>query len=322
MHIRIVTPARSGSRHGNRNTAERWATHLRSLDHQVDIAISWTGQECDVLIALHARRSHASIKAWKSACPTRPLLLVLTGTDLYRDIHLNEDARESLALADHMVVLQREGLSELSSALRHKTSVIYQSIRAVKRQIPPRSYCLITVIGHLREEKDPFCAAQALAQLPKDMPIRVVHLGKAMSPAFKKEARIQMRTEPRYEWLGECDHATAMRWLSRSHAMVISSHMEGGAHVVSEAIAIGVPVIASKISGNIGLLGKGFPAYYPVGNHAALSLLLARLAHDVQWREKLASAVRSRQDLIDPELELHSLSRVLAKITRHHSRSQ
>ena len=322
MYILIVTPARSGSRHGNRNTAERWAAHLRSLDHQVDVAISWTGQECDVLIALHARRSHASIKAWKSAHPTRPLLLVLTGTDLYRDIRSNDDARESLELADHMVVLQREGLSELSPALRCKTSVIYQSVRAVKRQAPPRSYCLITVIGHLREEKDPFRTVRALAHLPKDMPIRVVHLGKAMSPEFKKEARMQMRAEPRYEWLGECDHATAMRWLSRSHAMVISSHMEGGAHVVSEAIAIGVPVIASKISGNIGLLGKGFPAFYPVGDSAALALLLARLSHDVRWREKLAAAVGSRQDLIEPARERRSLAKVLTKITRHHSRSQ
>jgi putative glycosyltransferase (TIGR04348 family) len=315
MHVVIVTPARPGSRHGNRNTAERWAAHLRALGHKIDITQTWRGEDCGALIALHARRSHASIKAWKAAHPNRPLVLVLTGTDLYRDIRTDDDARESLRLADRMVVLQREGLSEIGAALRRKTCVIHQSVRAVKRQALPRSYCLITVIGHLREEKDPFRAALALTHLPADMAIRVVHLGKAMSSDFAREARALMRSEPRYRWLGELDHAGAMRWLARSHAMVISSRMEGGAHVVSEAIAIGVPVIGSAIGGNTGLLGKRYPALFPVGNDVALSRLLVRTSADAPWRTGLEAAVKSRRHLVDPALERRSLARLLANLT-------
>ena len=243
------------------------------------------------------------------------MVLVLTGTDLYRDIHSDDDARESLRLADRMVVLQREGLSELGAALRRKTFVIHQSVRAVKRQALPRSYCLITVVGHLREEKDPFRAALALRRLPADKAIRVVHLGKAMSPDFAREARALMRSEPRYRWLGELDHAGAMRWLARSHAMVISSRMEGGAHVVSEAIAIGVPVIASAIGGNTGLLGKRYPALFPVGNDVALSRLLLRTSGDARWRTALEAAVKSRSHLIDAALERRSLAKLLANLT-------
>ncbi len=92
-----------------------------------------------------------------------------------------------------------------------------------------------------------------------------------------------MRAEPRYRWLGELDHAGAMRWLARSHVMVISSRMEGGAHVVSEAIGIGVPVIASAISGNIGLLGEDYPGYYPFANETALAAQLARAHSDPAW---------------------------------------
>ena len=267
-----------------------------------------------MLIALHARRSHASAKAWKAAHPQRPLVLVLTGTDLYRDIHEDDAARESLRLADRLVVLQREGLSELRAGLQAKIRVIHQSVRTVKRQEPPRRYCLITVIGHLREEKDPFRTAHALVRLPQDTAIHVVHLGKAMSPAFAREARVLMRAEPRYRWLGECDHAGAMRWLARSHAMVISSRMEGGAHVVSEAIAIGVPVIASAVGGNIGLLGKRYPGLYPVGDDAALSRLLARAARDRQWRDRLEATVMTRQHLVDPALERRSLAKLLAEL--------
>lgn len=314
MRIVIVTPAPPGSRHGNRNTALRWARHLRALGHRVVITLAWAGEECDVLIALHARRSHASIKAFKSAHPRRPLILVLTGTDLYRDIRSDAGAKQSLKLADRMVVLQPQGLAELDAGLRAKTRVIFQSVHAVRRQAPPQSYCLVTVIGHLREEKDPFRAALALARLPADTNIRVVHLGAAMSPEFAREARALGRYEPRYRWLGELDHAGAMRWLARSHAMVISSLMEGGAHVVSEAIAIGVPVLASNVSGNIGLLGRAYPAYYAVGDDQALAVLLARAAGEPAWLAQLAKKVTARSKQGEPARERAALARLLADI--------
>ena len=315
LRIIIVTPAAPGSRHGNRNTALRWARHLRALGHQSQVALEWDGREADILIALHARRSHAAISAWKAAHPDRPLALVLTGTDLYRDIRGDADARASLRLADRMVVLQAKGLDELSAAERAKTRVIYQSVRPLRRQAPPRSYFLATVIGHLRDEKDPFRAAQALAHLPQRA-IRVVQLGQAMTPEMGAQARALMRAEPRYRWLGELDHAGAMRWLARSHAMVISSRMEGGAHVVSEAIAAGVPVIASAIPGNIGLLGEDYSGYYPFGDEAALAALLARAHDDPHWLAGLAAAVKARRREVDPAAERKAIARLIADLLR------
>ena len=170
------------------------------------------------------------------------------------------------------------------------------------------------MIGHLREEKDPFRAALALARLPAGANVRVVHLGQAMSADYAREARSLMNYEPRYRWLGELNHAGAMRWLARSHAMVISSLMEGGAHVVSEAIAMGVPVIASDVSGNIGLLGAAYPGLYPVGDDKALAALLARAARDPGWLARLAALVATRRGEVDPQLERKSLARLLADI--------
>lgn len=314
LRIVIVTPAAPGSRHGNRNTALRWARHLRALGHKTQVALEWDGREADILIALHARRSHAAMHAWKTAHPRRPLALVLTGTDLYRDIRHDAEARASLRLADRMVVLQAKGLDELSAAQRAKTRVIFQSVRPLRRLSPPRSYFLVTVIGHLREEKDPFRAALALAHLPQTR-IRVVQVGQAMTPEMGRKARALMRAEPRYRWLGERDHAGAMRWLARSHAMVISSRMEGGAHVVSEAIAIGVPVIASAIPGNIGLLGDGYPAYYPFGDDAALAAQLARAHGDPRWLAALANAVRARRHEVDPATERSAIAQLIADLT-------
>ncbi|TSA13138.1 MAG: TIGR04348 family glycosyltransferase [Betaproteobacteria bacterium] len=315
LRVLIVTPAAPGSRHGNRVTALRWAGHLRALGHEAEVALEWDGHDCDVLVALHARRSHGAIHAWKSTHPALPLALVLTGTDLYRDIRSDADARASLRLADRLVVLQPRGVDELTPAQRAKTGVIFQSVRTLQRRAPPRSYFLVTVIGHLRDEKDPFRAARALAHLPQRA-IRVVQLGQAMTPETGREARAIMRAEPRYRWLGELDHAGAMRWLARSHAMVISSRMEGGAHVVSEAIAMGVPVIASAIRGNIGLLGEDYPGYYPFGNEVALAALLARAQSDPAWLATLEAAVRARARQVDPATERAAIDRLIADLIR------
>lgn len=306
LKIQIVTPAPAGSRHGNRNTALRWAAHLRALGHRVVVDTEWRGAPADALIALHARRSHASVAAWKKAYPERVLVLVLTGTDLYRDICSDGDAQASLGLADRLVVLQSEGLKELKASHRRKATVVHQSVRPIKRRSPPAGQFLVTVIGHLREEKEPFCAARALQYLPESN-LRIVQLGKALSDEMASKARRFMKADARYRWLGELPHGAAMRWLARSHAMVISSRMEGGAHVVSEAIAAGVPVLASRISGNVGLLGDRYPGYFPVGNERALATLIERAQLDSAFLVSLEGAVKARRALVRRGAERRAL---------------
>jgi glycosyltransferase involved in cell wall biosynthesis len=102
-----------------------------------------------------------------------------------------------------------------------------------------------------------------------------------------------------------------MRWLARSHAMVISSRMEGGAHVVSEAIATGVPVLASRISGNVGLLGGRYPGYYPVENDRALARLIERARTDHVFMGILGKAVKKRRALVRPAAERRALKALL-----------
>jgi hypothetical protein len=91
--ICLITPAKPESRNGNRMTAVRWARFLRQLGHKVLLEQIWGGEESDVMISLHARRSHPSIKGYATAYPERPLVVVLTGTDLYRDIRSDEAAK-------------------------------------------------------------------------------------------------------------------------------------------------------------------------------------------------------------------------------------
>lgn len=313
MKIAIVTPSIAGARSGNQHTAERWAKFLRGFGHRVALATHWDGKAADMLIALHARKSCDSIEKFHAACPGMPLILVLTGTDLYRDIKTDPEARRALELASRLVVLQSEGRLELPQHLRAKTRVIFQSADVDIRRNPPKKRFRVAVVGHLREEKDPFRAVMALARLPHHAELEVVHLGKALSPAMRKEAALWMKRDFRYRWLDSKPHGQALRWLAASNLLIVSSVMEGGANVICEASRIGVPVLASRVSGNIGMLGRGYPGYFELFDDLALARLIERAAGDAKFYRRLKDAVRAGRGLFAPAAERDGLRRLLGE---------
>jgi len=138
MRICLVTPAPPRSRKGNRVTALRWARLLRSLGHRVVVAEQYHQQRCDLLIALHAGRSAASIVHYRETHPSAPLILALTGTDVYDAIHIRPEAQRSLELADRLVVLQPLASAELPIHLRPRARVIYQSVPRPRFHVSPR----------------------------------------------------------------------------------------------------------------------------------------------------------------------------------------
>ena len=304
MRILIVTPAAARSRSGNRLTAMRWARLLRRSGHQVTVSTDFGRQRADLLIALHARRSHQAIVHWRRQRKAAPVVLALTGTDLYGDIHTDADAQQSLQLADRFIVLQEAGLQELPSDLRSIARVIVQSVLPAKGIYPPRARVFeVCVLGHLREVKDPFRTAEASRRVPASSRLQVSHAGRALSVEMEERAQQEMTQNPRYRWLDELPRWRAMRLLARSQAMVLSSVMEGGANVVCEAIASRVPVISSRISGSIGLLGADYPGYFDVGDTAQLALLLQQLEQDPDFHDQLQTWVSDRTAMVDPATE-------------------
>lgn len=315
MKITLITPAPSQSRQGNRVTALRWAAILRNLGHRVTVAQKYDGKPADIMVALHARRSFPSIKDFRQRYPLRPLVVALTGTDLYGDIHSDEDAQQALQLASRLIILQPKGLDELAPDLHAKTRVIHQSVARPKYIVAKSKRTFdVCVLGHLREVKDPFRAARAASLLPATSRIRVLHVGKALDDNMAALAQREQASNPRYHWLGERPRWQALRILSRSRAMVLSSHMEGGANVISEALAASVPIIASRISSTIGLLGKGYPGYFEVADTARLKNLLIRTETDVDFYKQLCNACVKRAPLIHPAHECQAWQRLLEEL--------
>lgn len=314
MQIALITPARPTARSGNRNTAIRWAGFLRQLGHRVKVQEMWDGHAADLMIALHARRSHTSIKQFSVRYPQRPLVVVLTGTDLYRDIRTDSAAQESLRLATRLVVLQDQGVLELEPRLRGKTRTIYQSAPAIQAATPGLRNFDICLMGHLREEKDPFRTALAMRHLPPSSRIRTLHMGSAIEPAMAAEAQRLMATEPRYHWLGELPRWQARKKLARCRFLVMSSRMEGGANAICEALSAGVPVIASDVLGNVGMLGKDYAGYYPVEDEVALARLLDRAERDTAFYALLKRQCAERAKLMTPDREKEALRKLLAEV--------
>ncbi|MFN0163818.1 MAG: selenoneine biosynthesis selenosugar synthase SenB [Burkholderiales bacterium] len=308
--VLIVTPALASSNNGNWQTAWRWSRMLSGA-FATRIALEWRGEQADLLLALHARRSADSIRTWADANPRRPLAVVLTGTDLYRDIATDAKAQASLQLADRLVVLQELGARMLAPALKRKTRVIFQSTPARQTLAKSGVRLRALMVGHLRDEKSPetyFAAARILAERDD---IFLDHIGAPLDASLGEAARACMAECRNYRWLGALDYEGTRRRIQRAHVLVHASRMEGGAHVVMEAVQSGTPVIASRIDGNRGMLGSGYAGCFDWGDARKLAALLVkcRLSQNDSdgFLARLGAQCRERAQLFEPAREKTAL---------------
>jgi putative glycosyltransferase (TIGR04348 family) len=316
--IVIVGPARADANNGNWQTASRWQRMLASM-YRTRIVRDWPDDAAEddaAMIALHARRSAASIDAWHNAHSGRGLAVVLTGTDLYRDIRSDRSAQRSLDEAQCLVVLQEQGPQALPARLRGKARVIFQSTTQRAALTKTRAHLRAVMVGHLREEKSPETLFEAARILSGEPDIFIDHIGAPLDPALGKAARATMAACPNYRWLGNLPHEIVRRRIQRAHVLVHTSRMEGGAHVIMEAVCSGTPVLASRIDGNVGMLGEGYSGYFEQGNAEALAAWLMRCRDDLHGArrkgtlEALSRQCRARQRLFSPETERTALLRL------------
>ena len=325
MKIAIVTPAPPRARNGNRVTAERWRRLLRQLGHDVQIILpenaTKTGSlsSTDLLIAVHARKSHSAVASFHERFPDRPIIVAIAGTDLSDDFARNGPRRDqvlaSLEVAVRIIALHPLVELELPLELRERVRVLLQS--AVPLAHPPertqRTLDMV-VVGHLRAVKDPFLPARALSQLPARSRLRIRHFGRALDPDMLEEARSAMERDPRYRWKGEQPRGEVRQAIARAHALIHPSIAEGGANTVSEALVLGTPVLATAIPGNLGLLGADHPGVFPVGDAAALARLMLRFESEPRFRAILKERCEAIGERHRPEAELGSWQKLLSEI--------
>ncbi len=305
MQINLITPAKENSHSGNRVTANRWSELLHTLGHRVNVMTEYSEYPCDCLIAVHAYRSAQAIATFKKQYPKKPLIVLLAGTDVYRFQHSHrEQTLASMQSASILIGLHDLVGEDIPHDMREKLKIIHQSATPLDMpRAPSHDSFDVCVVGHLRAEKDPLRTALAARRLPKDSKIRVIHLGKAHDDVWAETARAEMAANPRYEWRGDVTPNAVQQCFATSHAMAITSVMEGGANVVSEAIVADLPVLASRIAGNVGLLGHDHPAYYEAQNTSELSALLKAIEREPEFLKELTTYGRTRAHLFSRDRE-------------------
>ncbi len=321
MRIALATPSAHGLPTGNRATARRWTAIWRRLGHRV-VAADGAGAAAlapDLLVALHARKCAGVVAAFRRTWPGRLVILALAGTDLYP--RLTPAAGRAVAAADRLVVLQPLALAALPKPARAKARVIYQSaaippsprLSRGRRRAPAFT---VLVAAHLRGVKDPLRTALASRQLPRSSTIQVVHAGGALTLAWAARAEAEMRRNPRYRWLGPLTPAQTRRRMAAAQLCVVSSRLEGGPNVISEAAVAGLPVLASRVAGNVGLLGRTYAGYFPAGDSAALARLMLRAENDGKFLAGLRRQIRAQARFFTPQRERTAWRRLLAELRR------
>ena len=315
MKITLVTPAPAQIHTGNRTTADRWARLLRELGNEVNVQRDWNGEQCDLLIALHARHSFTAMQRFREKHRRAPLILALTGTDIYDDLVKGAEATSSLDLATRIVVLQELAVGAVPESARGKVNVIYQSAGRPAISPPREEGCFqVCVLAHVRRVKDPLRAAYAVRELPASSRIQVKHAGAVLDPEFEVQVEGEQRSNPRYRWLGPLTHEKAVDLLARSHVLALTSHHEGGANVVSEAIAVCTPVISSLIPGSVGILGKEYPGYFPVGDSVALREQLQKAESNDGFYRDLQDRVARLRPLVSADREREAWRALLTEL--------
>ena len=313
--IKILTPYAAQANNGNWRTAARWARLLRSRYRVIVQTASESGShDADCLIALHARRSFPAIRDWRERWPGKPLVVTLTGTDLYRNLPESAEARASLHAANRLIVLQEDALRFLPRSERAKAHVIYQSAASLRGCEKPRTRLNCVLVGHLRSEKDPLAAMGAWDFLEHEQPIHLTHIGAALEKDLAGVALDLQAREPRYRWVGPKPHAWTRQAIKHAHLLIVPSRMEGGANVIVEAVTAGTPVVASRISGNIGMLGRKFAGYFEVGDSKALARLLQRYWKKPESYHAICQQCRARRVLFEPERERSALIRLIEQL--------
>jgi len=315
MKIRFLEAASVTIRNGNVVTSERWRSIFESLGHRVESFSAAGGQSCDLLVVFNAFTNRQAIReAWKNGVAGR-IVICLTGTDLYRDLQEVPAAQDVLYLADQLVVLQPMGIPALPAALHGKTMVVFQSAVAPSAVVSRHEDTFdVCGIAHLRSVKDPLRTARAARLLPPESRLRVVHVGKALSAEYGEAVIREVAENPRFHWLGEQSAERTAEILLGSRLLVVTSLLEGGANVVSEAIVTGVPVIGTDIPCLHGLLGDNYPGLFPVGDTGRLAELLYRAEVDSRFYDELQSRCRREAYKFDPKREKDSLKILLERM--------
>jgi glycosyltransferase involved in cell wall biosynthesis len=345
IDARILTPFGQKSGMGNWRTASRYAQMLRASGinasiyepSQIEDACTHSGQRT-VAIVLNAARSSEAVTTF--VAEQIPVMLVMTGTDLYGALSPEQSgseryqrAEQALHLARLILVLQAEAGDEIRRRwpkLADRVHCVLQTSAPRKPYAPVMTQHSKTirflVAGHIREEKDPRTAFIGFHRAFPDgwatradggrVPVRLIHVGSHQDKMLAQEL---IRLGAQYPGIlleGPLSHAQTLRQMTHVHCLIQSSVSEGGALVVSEAVACRLPVIASAIPAHRGQMGADYPGFFKTGDPDDLARVLQQFVSDDVFVARLRESGQALASLLaSPTAEREALARLVRQLS-------
>ena len=316
MNILILYPDNKNVITGNLCSALQYQKILQGLGYSVDVDFKYTGQRAEVLIAINAAKKNSEIIEFKARNSNAKIVSVLSGTDIYPEPL--EKTIESMKLSNALVALQPDGLLKVPECHRGKTFLIYQSVESIINVSSPMEHISefrVTLIANIRSVKDPLVAPNACKLLSISSKIKIIHIGYCLERNLGVILSKESESNERYNWIGGLNELDTRETLSQSDVLLITSIDEGAGRVVGEAIELGVPIISTRNSGVLGLLGDNYEGYYPVSDSNLLSKMLMRAESDPNFLQSLYEQCQSKAHLFSPEVEKQSWSQLISKIS-------
>jgi glycosyltransferase involved in cell wall biosynthesis len=313
MKVCVASPYPLSELKGNSVTTDRIVAMLNEGGVEARGSYGNDGEPADILITLHAIKGAPAVFDFKKKTPNGRVIILLTGTDIYQGLaEGSQIGGDALQVADRIVVPQEAAIRKLPEKVRGKTVVIRPSLDPIAvKATSSQSPFVISVVGHLRPVKRPFLTIETLAQHPEWSDLEVWQIGQALDAEMRKTAEFWMEEDKRYRWCGGLPREESLALCAKSSLTINSSILEGGANAVLEAMTMGVPVLASRIEGNVGLLGDDYPGYFEEGGMAkALEAIMHQRVDLDEWsllladRLPLFSRVRESESWLELLIEL------------------
>lgn len=152
----------------------------------------------------------------------------------------------------------------------------------------------IVAVGNVKPHKGLTCLLQAM-QAPALRNLRLVLIGQAdgLRTIDGHALRLATALGTRCTWTGPIDDSALHSWVSHARVLAFPSLYEGFGLPPLEAMAAGVPVVASRIPPVVEVCGDA-AMLVPPRDEEALADGLARLAEDEVLRTTLISIGRAR----------------------------
>lgn len=155
------------------------------------------------------------------------------------------------------------------------------------------SEVLLSTVGRLDEQKGQDVLIEAMARLKNAHQVRCVIMGEGPARARLEALIRQLNVRDVIRLWGERDDASA--WLAACDIFVLPSLWEGLPNALLEAMALGLPAVASNVDGVPEIVTRGRDGLLvEPKDPAALAGAIAQLVVDAPMRSALGQAARAR----------------------------